>query len=192
MKTIKPILAGLFIIMLFSSGCRENTNRNTGVDVIISGDGDFPESLAGRWKADKGGWEIEFDSEGSISSAIISFGRIEVVPGQTTTVPMKLGGTGVVEPDVWVVQYEPSSRELAVDINIRNYRMELGGNIVEGQLKDLLIGTVSKDGKSWKADWFSFSEYIVSTSKHDKYKLPKDEDSEFRGEVVFTKVSEKK
>ena len=132
MNTIKLIVTGLFIVMLFSSGCQENTKRNTGVDVIISGNGDFPESLAGRWKADKGGWEIEFDSNGSISSAIISFGRIEVTPGQTTTVPMKLDGTGVVEPGVWIVEYEPLSRELTVEINIKNYRMELGDDIVEG------------------------------------------------------------
>ena len=190
MKRAVFILAGLAIVATALTGCQEPTKGNEFVEVFIEGGGRFPASLAGRWKSDEGGWEIVLEPDGTISSAVISFGRINVMPGQVTTVPMKEGGQGVVEPDLWTVQYSPEIRELAVEIRIKNFRMERGEDLVEGNVRDLLIGPVSEDGQSWRADWISYGDYIVTTSTHKEYKLPMDEGSEIKGSVLFTRVAE--
>ena len=183
------VLVGLAIVLAGVTGCQESTRRNEFVEVLIDGDGRFPASMAGQWKADQGGWEIVFEPDGTISSAVISFGKINVVPGQVTTIPMRKGGQGVVEPDLWTVQYSQESRELVVEIRMKNFRMELGDNLVEGNLRDLLIGEVSEDGQSWRADWISYGDYIVTTSEHDGYKLPMSEGSEIKGTLLFKKVA---
>ncbi len=187
MKQLLMRVSCLLMLLSFL-GC-QGSNRT---EVTVAGGGAFPESFAGRWKADKGGWEIVFGRDGTISSAVISFGRREVRPGRTTTMPLKRGGEGFLEADVWTVDYEPVSKELAVEIKIKAYRMEMGGNIIRGKLKDLLIGWVSEDGKSWQTEWFSFGDYIVTTpdSEYKDYKLPITEGSEVRGAVLFTKTDE--
>ena len=52
---------------------------------IIDGDGRFPSFIAGTWRADRGGWEIVFEPDGKISSAVVSLGRVRIRPGQVTT-----------------------------------------------------------------------------------------------------------
>ena len=65
---------GLLVFM--PGGCRSSVPSKSGVEVIIDGDGRFPEILVGGWKADKGGWEIVFEADGKISSAVVSLGRV--------------------------------------------------------------------------------------------------------------------
>ena len=93
------LVCSLFIFILI--GCQNSTKLKSGVDVIIDGDGQFPASLAGTWKSNDGVWEIVFKSDGKISSAVISLGRVRIKPGQVTTVLMKLGGKGTFEPGQW-------------------------------------------------------------------------------------------
>ena len=82
------VFAGFAVLLLGLWGCQ---NAHSGVEVIIEGGGEFPEFLVGVWKADKNGWEFVFEPDGSISSAVISFGRVRMKPGEVTTVPMKMG-----------------------------------------------------------------------------------------------------
>ena len=117
---MKPILTALLCSLSISllGGCSSQVQEESAVEVSIDGDGDFPDFLVGRWKADRGGWEIIFEPDGSISSAVVSIGRITMKPGQITTVPMKLGGKGTFEPGRWSVQYSQDRRELIVEIVI--------------------------------------------------------------------------
>jgi len=86
-------ICGLSVFLLGS--CRSSAGNKSGVEVIIDGDGQFPAFLVGRWKADKGGWEIVFEPDGTISSAVVSLGRAKMRPGQVTAAQMKMGGKGL-------------------------------------------------------------------------------------------------
>lgn len=170
------------------SGCR--SSAGSGVDVIVDGDGQFPDFLVGTWKAEKGGWEFVFEPDGKISSAIVSIGRAKLQPGRTTTVPMQMGGKGVYKPGPWSVQYSHRQRELIVEITIDYFLVKLGDNIVKGRTRDFFVGSVSTDGKSWWADRLTFPEYVVDTDKYHNYELPFDPKDNPRESILFQKVSE--
>ncbi|MBN1510653.1 MAG: hypothetical protein JXB13_01435, partial [Phycisphaerae bacterium] len=86
------------------------------MSVSIEGGGRFPAVLAGRWKSDQHGWDFAFEPDGRISSAVISLGRVTVVPGRTSTVPTQSGDQAVFTPGPWTVHYEPDTRMLTVKI----------------------------------------------------------------------------
>jgi hypothetical protein len=173
-------------------GCRSSEAKKSTVEVIVDGDGRFPAFLVGRWTADYGGWEIIFEPDGTISSAVVSLGRVKLEPGQVTTTQMKLGGKGLFEPGPWTVQYSHEKRELIVEIAIEHFRVEMGDKLLQGQTRDFFIGLVSADGRLWWADRYSFPEYIVDTKKYPNYKLPIDPDDNPRESLVFQKVTESK
>ncbi|MHC4431058.1 MAG: hypothetical protein ACYTBS_04390 [Planctomycetota bacterium] len=189
MKWIVPLLlCGLSI--LSCSGCRASADSPPAVEVVIDGNGQFPDFLVGTWKADSGGWEIVFEPNGTISSAVVSLGRVRMKPGQVTTVPMKLGGRGVFEAGPWAVQYSPERRELVVEIAIANFRVELGDSVVKGRTLNIFAGSVSKDGRTWWANRFSFPEYVADTKKYRNYRLTVDPNNNPPEELLFQKVSE--
>jgi hypothetical protein len=186
-------LLTLFVCSLFvftPIGCHTPTKLKSGVDVIVDGNGQFPAPLAGIWKSNDGIWEIVLESDGKISSSVISLGRVRIRPGQVTTVPMKLGGKGIFEPGQWTVQYLQEQRELIVEIKIDYFRTELGDDVITGRTHDFFVGSVSEDGKLWWADRFTFPEYIADTKKYHNYKLPFDPNDNPRESLIFQKVSE--
>lgn len=175
-------ICSLFIFLHF--GCESKS----GVEVIIDGDEQFPEYLVGRWKADKGGWEIVFEPDGKISSVVVSLGRVRIKPGEITKTQMVLGGEGFFKPGKWTVQYSQERRELVVEIVIEHFRVELGDNVVQGKTRDYFIGSVSADGQLWWADRYKFPEYVVDTKKHPNLKLPFDPNDSSRESLIFQKV----
>lgn len=182
------IMPACVLLVLALSGCRAGHER--GVEVIIDGDGQFPDFLVGTWRADEGGWEFVLEPDGTISSAVISLGRTRMQPGRVTTVPTQLGGEGVYKPGVWTVQYSHESRELIVEIVIDQFRVELGDNMLHGRSRDFFIGSVSKDGQLWWAERLSFPEYVVNTRKYHNFKLPFDPEDNPREGLLFQKVAE--
>jgi hypothetical protein len=187
-RLLALLICGLFIFL--PGGCQSSAGNKSGVEVIIYGDGQFPALLAGTWKSDKGVWEIVFEPDGTISSAVVSLGRVRLKPGQVTTVPMKLGGKGVFEPGQWTVQYSQEQRELFVEIAIDRFRIELGEKVLYGQRRDVFVGSVSEDGQLWWADQFSFPEYVADTKKYPNHKLPIDPNDNPRESLVFQKAPE--
>jgi hypothetical protein len=184
------ILLVCILSVFIPIGCQNSTKLKSGVDVIVDGDGQFPASLAGTWKSNDGIWEIVFGPDGTISSAVISLGRVRIRPGQVTTVPMKLGGKGIFKPGQWTVQYLQEQRELIVEIKIDYFRTELGNDVVKGQTHDFFVGSVSEDCQLWWADRFTFPEYIADTKKYHNYKLPFDPNDNPRESLIFEKVQE--
>lgn len=184
------LFAGCAVVLAGLVGCQGLSGNKSGVEVIIEGDGEFPESLAGVWKADKGVWEFVFEPDGTLSSAVTSLGSVRMKPGEVTTVPLKMGGKGIFEPGDWFVQYSPDRRELVVEIFLKHFYTELGEGILEGKRTDIFIGTVSEDGREWSAEWFNFPEYIVHTQEHQNYKLPYDANENPRDTLIFQKVTE--
>ena len=191
MKRFSLLLVYIFLAAVLT-GCRSSAGSRDGVEVTVDGDGQFPDFLVGRWKAEEGGWEFAFEPDGKISSATVSIGRAKLQPGRKTTVPMQMGGKGVYKPGLWTVQYSHQQRELIVEIAIDHFRIELGDNVIEGRTRDFFVGSVSEDGKSWWADRLSFPEYVVDTEKYHNYKLPFDPKDNPRESLLFQKVPESK
>jgi len=186
MKILSPIL---ICVLLLIAGCGAAVSNKSGVEVIIDGQGEFPKALAGIWKADRDGWEIVFEPDGRISSAVITLGKMRITPEHSTTVPMKMDRRSVLEPGLWTVQYTPENRELAVEIVVEKFHLEMGTGVLEGNSKDLFIGTVSEDGREWVAEWLSYPEYFVTAGKYKNHKLAVDHDTEAdKGTVIFTRI----
>lgn len=187
----RVVITLFFCLAVFLlEGCKIQTPPEPAVEVAIDGDGAFPDFLVGRWKADHGGWEFVFEPNGTISSAVVSIGRVTIKPGRTTTVPMKLGGQGVFEPGRWTVQYSHAQRELIVEIVIDRFHVELGDNVLRGKTRDFFIGSVSEDGQLWPVERISFPEYIADTKKNPNRKLPVDPQNSARESLLFLKVPE--
>ncbi len=169
-------------------GCDSFTGNKSSVDVIIDGNGQFPEFLAGKWIANDRGWQFVFEPDGRISSAIHTIGWVEVKPGQVTRVSTKQGGKGIFESGRWTVQYSSVDRELMVEVILKHFRAQNGNQALEGTSKDVFIGPVSEDGQQWTAEWFAFPEYVAFTDIYDNYKLPVDYNDNPRGTLVFKKI----
>ena len=187
-----------FVVMLcclsasWLGGCKSQGSAEPVVEVTIDGNGLFPDFLVGQWKADRGGWELVFEPDGTISSAVVSLGRIMLKPGRTTTVPMQMGGQGVFKPGRWTVQYSHEQRELIVEIVIESFYVELGENVLRGRTRDFFVGSVSQDGQLWPVERISFPEYIADTKKNPNYRLPFDPNDNARESLLFQKVQEPK
>lgn len=155
-------LSGLFGCQKADKGVDLNTDR--GVNVVIEGGGSFPKSLAGTWKADNYGWEFVFKPDGTISSAVIDAGMVRVNPGRkVATIPLKKEGKGTYKLGQWTVQYSPHSRELAVEVVVDYFHLDMKTFGLKGHSTDWFVGTVSEDSQSWKAEWFTFPKYIALT-----------------------------
>ena len=163
-------------ILILSVGCHSaSTTSPTGVTVQIEGPGTFPAALAGRWKADRDGWEFVFAPEGDIVSAVLSLGRVEIAPGQAVTLPTKGGGKGTFEPGPWTVHYMPQTRQLTLKIVMDHVRMEMGGTILEGTTTDTFSGAISPDDGVWQAQWTAFSKYTIQPPGQPAKDLSTDE-----------------
>jgi len=179
------VLAGFAVLLLGLAGCQ---NANRGVEVIIEGGGEFPEFLVGRWKADKGFWEFNFEPDGRISSAALGLGGVEVTPGKVARFPTRYGGEGVFEPGPWIVLYSPENRELFVKVVIEHFYMQMGESALEGNTTDILAGPVSEDGKIWWVEWFSFGKYIGHIPEPNEFYNQRE--PEFRKSLIFEKVEQ--
>ncbi len=154
----------------------------------VEGGGRFPSSLAGRWKARQHGWEFEIGPDGRISSAILSLGRVRVVPGKTTTVPTQSGDKAVLTPGVWTVDYLPGSRELTVRITMDYVRVEMAGNILEGSSTDIFVGPVAPNDRTWQTQWTTFTRYTAHTPDNSSFDLSTDPTNGETRPLVFEKV----
>jgi hypothetical protein len=179
------LLAGCAVFLMGIAGCQ---NAHTGVNVVIEGGGEFPQSLVGWWKADKNQWEFVFEPDGTISYAVIDSGFIKVKPSKRVhTVPTKKGGKAVYKLGTWTVQYSPDTRELAVEVVVDHLHIDMGPNWLEGTTRDWFVGTVSEDWQEWWAQWISFPKYIAYTPEPGE--LPVDPNDTIT-DLLFKKVAD--
>ncbi len=174
----------LVVFVLTFAGCNSVGKR---VEVVIDGGGQFPSSLAGTWTSDKEGWELVFEPNGTISSAVVTFGRVRVVPAKITKEPMILGGEGIYHPGEWVVAYSPESRMLTVTIVLDRIHVRLGKSQLEGSSKDVFVGQVSEDGSEWIAEWTTFTHYTAHTAENPNADLSSDPLYGITTTLTFTK-----
>lgn len=188
MKRLLILLVCALSASLLLGGCQGSGRDKRAVEVIIEGGGEFPQFLVGRWKAENGRWEFVFEPDGTISSVVISLGRVRIKPGQVTTVPMRGGGKGVFKAGQWMVQYSPDDRELAVEVVVDYFHLDMGSRGLEGHRTDWFVGPVSEDWQIWEAEWFTFPKYIIL--KPEPVEFPLDPNNNPVGTLVFRKQRE--
>ena len=171
---------------VFLAGLVSCQNTNNAIEVIIDGDGRFHESLAGRWRANEDFWEIQFEPDGTISSAIISMGGVKIIPGKTTRFPSRGGGEGVFKPGKWLVQYSPDTRQLMVKVVVEHFYIQMGTHALEGNLTDILTGPVSEDGTVWSVEWYNSGKLIAYIPEPNEFH--NQPEPEWRGALIFEKV----
>ena len=171
----KWILLFWGLLVLLSGGCHKPIDKQTpAIDVVVEGNKAFPSDIAGRWRADEDGWEFVFAPDGRIVSAVISLGRVRVVPGQTATVPTRTGGQGVFTPGRWAVEYAPDSSQLTVKIAMDHVRVEMAGNVIEGSSTDVFAGPIDPVQGTWKTLWTTFTQYKGRTPEKPSFDLSTD------------------
>ncbi len=189
MKWKWVLILSLWAILL--GGCSRPLHRQADdVQVIVEGGGKFPSSLAGRWNSQQQGWEFEFEPDGRISSAVISFGLARIIPGKTTTIPTRSGDQAVFTPGLWTVLYAPSTRELTVKISMDHVRVEMAGNIVEGASTDTFVGPITSTGRTWQAQWTTFTHYVAHTPDNTSVNLSTDPTYGETKPLIFDKAAD--
>jgi hypothetical protein len=163
------------LMAIAGGGCQSAPDDSSnGVKVVIEGKGAFPKALAGRWRANRDGWQLVFEPDGRLSAAVLSLGQVQVAPGKRTTVPTRSGGEGVFDPGLWTVHYVPATQELTVKISMDHVRIELGGNTLEGNSTDIFAGKVVPSDGLWQAEWTTFTDYTAQTPEGLAVKLATD------------------
>ncbi len=192
------LVCGLFALPQLSGCQRPDRDKSgvapapprAGVEVIVEGGDEFPEFLVGTWRAGGGGgWEVVFEPDGTISSAVHAMGRVRLKPGEKTVIPIIKGGKGIFEPGEWIVHYIPADRELTVKISLSNFYTELGDDVLEGKSTDVFVGEIDEEGNIWETNWTSFFDYTAHTAKNPNFKMSSDPNYGHRKNLVFKKVS---
>lgn len=185
------VVLGLFlgiVAPLLSSGCHTAAKDQGRVNVVIEGPGTFPAALAGRWRADRDGWEFVFAPDGRITSAVVGLGRVEIEPGHAVTVPTRSGGEGSFEPGEWIVHYVPRSKQLTVNIALDHVRIDMGATILEGHSTDIFSGAIQPESGVWQVRWTAFSHYTIQASGQPVKELSTDPTYGETKALTFTKV----
>lgn len=192
-------------VFLLFGGCQVPVRNNSGVEVFVKDGGKFPRFLAGTWEANKNNdlnyWRIVFEPDGAISSAVIPLGEVEVRPNQTTEYEGPKGEPGFFKAGDFQVYCNPQSRELSVNIKIKQFYLErvLEWNVIlKGSWEYFIVGDVSEDGKTWEGGVFSSPDITVivpdPNSPEDKSKFKEtakarvDFGDEEEEHLIFTKV----
>lgn len=147
----------VLVVLVGNYGCAPSniSRRDDSSDAI---DGKFPEFLVGTWRPqieDDSRWILTFARDGSISkmthSAGMEFevdegGLVEKWHGEIEAIY----GLGPCE-----VEYNKETGQLNVTVVITDFLVYSATSSLEGDFHDTLRGSVSEDGKTWKAVWIS-------------------------------------
>ena len=175
-------------------GCHRPQSRPVLADpvVVATEDGSaFPAVLAGRWKSDRHGWEFFIEPDGRITSAILSFGRVTVLPGRTTTLTTKTGEQATLTPGPWTIHYDPASSLLTIKVAMDSIRVPMTPNLLEGSSIDVLSGVVLPSMDTWQAEWTAFTSYKAHNADGQTVDLSTDKTYGETVSLVFTKTPDR-
>jgi len=172
LKVIVIILSGL--ILWSGSGCQGPWKR------LPDGKAALPPDIAGTWKAQNSPWKIVLAPDGTVTSAVIPMGEVEVRPHKTTKVEMQDGSYSTYKAGDCIVEYTPDTRELFVSVEVKEIRLRYLQNALEGNSIERLVGPVSEDGKVWTADWITIFDYGP--------RFPQDANDIIAEPLIFEKV----
>lgn len=168
------VLAECVTILLGLSGCQERMAKSPGKVI--------PPDVAGTWKAYDSPWKIVLSPDGTVSSAVIPMGEVELKPNQITKVEMKDGQLSTYKAGDFDVEYIPSTRELLVSIEVEDIHIVFLDNVIDGNSVDRFVGPVSEDGKEWIADWINMFDYGP--------RFPQDANDIYAGQLIFEKLED--
>ena len=177
MTNMKPkaVVSLVLAWMLLSTcGC---SGRSTGRPVTKTA---LPPEITGTWKARENVWKIVLSPNGTVSSAVIPMGEVEVKPNKTTRAEMKDGQFSTFRAGDCIVEYSPDTRELFVSVEMKKIHVVYADNVVDGSSLDRFAGPVSEDGKVWTADWINVFDYGP--------RFPQDPNDIYAEPVVFDKI----
>lgn len=171
------ITFGCVSVLACLSGCQTGATDPRlapDLDAKTNAGKPFPESMVGVWQAKvtrHSKWGFKFEPDGSISKLIHSLaGPIRVSEG----------GRYLEGPDegtyAWYVmgpcqtEYDEQAQVLQVTVVLDHYTMKLPTGTLQGRSEDYFEGTVSKDGKTWQADWRGYS-WLEGAASPDPEKI---------------------
>ena len=152
MRLKAVIFLSLAMFICAAAGC-QNSARQSTVKMVL------PADVAGTWKAQDSPWKIVLNRDGTVSSAVIPMGEVEIKPNQTIKAEMKDGSISTFTAGDCTVRYKPVNRELYVCIEMEKIDIKFLDNAIAGNSTDRFVGTVSQDGKFWKTDWINVFDY---------------------------------
>jgi hypothetical protein len=174
MRLKSVIFLSLAMFICTAAGCQNSAKRSSTGKTVL------PPDIAGTWKAQDSPWKIVLSPEGKVSSAVIPMGEVEIKPNQTTKAEMKDGSISTFTAGDCAVEYTPIKRELYVCIEMEKIDIKFLNNVIAGNSIDRFVGTVSQDGKSWKADWINVFDYGPQ--------FPQDPNDIYAKPLVFEKM----
>ena len=149
---MKSLVTGGVLLILVLAGCNGAQSAGAGGD-------EFPEFLAGVWKADaglNGQWGFKFERDGSISKIIHSLaGPINLAEGGTSAEGPE-GSSYIFTMGPCEADYNAADRMLKVIIAIDYFQMIIPPEELTGRVEDHFEGPVAEDGKSWQAIWYHY------------------------------------
>jgi hypothetical protein len=175
MRYVLRFLCCSVLALVFFSGCNGPASSNPGSPA-------FPSYLAGTWQAEDGVWKIVLEPNGTVGSVLVPMGEAEVRPNQTTEFEMKDGSISHITAGECIAEYNPSTRELFISVEQKEVYILIPDYIVTGNSIDIFRGPVSRDGKTWNAEWTNVFNFPL---------FPQDENEIIPQPLVFKKVVEK-
>ena len=176
MKLRIAVISALMWTVLLTCGCPLSSSRRSTNKVAL------PPDIAGTWKAREGSWKIVLNPDGTVSSAVIDMGTVEVRPNKATRVEMKDGQFSTYKAGDCIVEYAPATRELYVSVEMEQIHVVYLDNVIDGNSIDRFAGPVSEDGKTWIADWIKVFDYGP--------RFPQDPNDAYNGPVTFEKIGD--
>jgi len=169
----------LFCVLVVLAGCEGGPG---GKSSQKSGRAVLPADIAGTWKAPykPGPWEIVLSPEGTVASAVIPMMTAEIKPHKITKVRMLDDTYSTIKGGEFVVEYEPSTRELFVSIEVEEFHIVFLENRLEGNSMYRFVGPVSEDGKVWMADFIHVFDWGP--------RFPQDEEDIYAEPLIFEKI----
>jgi len=141
---------------------------------------EFPESLAGTWRADAHSWELTIKADGSMSR-IKHLYDVEILASEGGAFQQgQDGATAHYLLGPCSTHYDPRTRQLTATIVLDYFRFESPIGFVDGNQTDRFSGVVSPDGTTWTVDWTSRAELTEAQ--------PPDANDFVTHRLVFTRI----
>ena len=170
MKLKSIVFFFLIVAVIFPlSGC--NQQKLTQRDILdtkwVSSQKEFPDYLVGVWLGQGvvdpevnsvAKWGVEFESDGSISKIDQPVaGKVNVYEGGVYLEGPDKGTFAYFIMGPCETNYNAKKRVLKAHIVVDEYMMKLPTGTITGRLESFLKGPVSKDGETWRANWYDFA-----------------------------------
>ena len=154
-------LFSCFIFVLGPAGCKDAGRQDRVSEKAVVDGGRFPEVMVGVWEAEVPGgheWGFKFERDGSILKILHFFaGEVDLREEGIYLEGPDPGTYAVFVMGPCETEYSEDTRELKVKIILDYYQMILPQGELKGKSHDYFKGPLSEDGRTWKAEWRSYT-----------------------------------